>query len=117
MTQNEPANYIYLLPRFNAMKWTPEEERNWIIEYLSPTLKEASFGNLKFFIGDDVRTVFPEWSIKSFEDERARNIVTGIAIHGYVDSYISPQVLDKMKAQFPEKLLMYTETCAGVYSS
>ncbi|KAL6448955.1 hypothetical protein ACFW04_000590 [Cataglyphis niger] len=115
--QNEPVNYIYINPslNFNAMAWTPEEERDWIIEYLSPTLKKKGFEHIKIFIMEENRLIIPDWPKKVFEDKRARDIVSGIALHFYFDNVIGPHNLNGIKQLFPEKSIIYTEACAGVF--
>ncbi|XP_036139198.1 lysosomal acid glucosylceramidase isoform X2 [Monomorium pharaonis] len=117
--QNEPENYKYapLEMNLNAMKWTPIEERNWIIEYLKPTLNRNNFGHIKIFTLDDNRMSLPDWPKTVFQDARARDIISGIAMHFYFDTYISPSVLDEVKQLFPEKSLIYTEACAGAIKS
>ncbi|XP_029680713.1 putative glucosylceramidase 4 [Formica exsecta] len=115
--QNEPANYIYLSPTVNlsAMAWTSKEERDWIIEYLSPTLKRKGFGHIKIFIGEDNRLILPDWPKNVFQDERARNIISGIALHFYFDNVIMPHNLNEIKQLFPEKSIIYTEACIGFF--
>ncbi|XP_011881411.1 PREDICTED: glucosylceramidase-like [Vollenhovia emeryi] len=115
--QNEPENhkYIPLSVNLNAMTWTAEEERDWIIEYLAPTLKTKNFEHIKIFILDDNRPSLPEWPKTVFQNKTARDIVSGIALHYYFDSEVSPSVLDETKQLFPEKSLIYTEACTGVY--
>lgn len=115
--QNEPVSYIYINPtgNFNAMAWTPEEERDWIIEYLSPTLKKKGFEHIKIFIMEENRLVIPDWPKKVFQDKRARDIVSGIALHFYFDNIVGPHNLNEIKQLFPEKSIIYTEACVGVF--
>ncbi|XP_029158298.1 lysosomal acid glucosylceramidase-like [Nylanderia fulva] len=119
-SQNEPASYIYLrYMNFTSMAWTPEEERDWIIEYLSPTLQKKGFGHIKIFAMDDNRIIIPGWPNKVFQDKRARDIISGIAVHFYFDLVISPNFflfnLGEIKKNFPEKLILYTEASAGIF--
>lgn len=115
--QNEPTSYIYVSPlnNFNGMAWTPEEERDWIIEYLSPTLKRKDFGDIKIFIMEDNRHLLPDWPKKVLQDERARDIVSGIAVHFYFDDIIIAHNLNEIKRLFPEKSILYSEACNGVF--
>ncbi|CAL1684507.1 unnamed protein product [Lasius platythorax] len=115
--QNEPASYIYVEPSKNAsgMIWTPEEERDWIIEHLSPTLKKKGFEHIKIFVMDENRLVLPDWPKKIFQDKRARDIASGIAVHFYFDNVIVPYNLGEIKRLFPEKSIIYTEACVGVF--
>ncbi|KYN03848.1 Glucosylceramidase [Cyphomyrmex costatus] len=118
-TQNEPENYKYIPltsnTTINAMAWTAEEERDWVINYLAPTLKKNNFSHIKIFSLDDTRLSIPDWPKTVFEDKKARNIFSGTAVHFYFDHFISPSVLDEIKELFPEKAILYTEACAGVF--
>lgn len=117
--QNEPENYKYipLSANLNAMSWTAEEERDWIIEHLAPSLKKNGFEHIKILSLDDNRPSLPDWPKTVFQDKGARDIISGIAIHYYKDSETDPSVLDDVKQLFPEKSLMYTEACTGVVTS
>lgn len=95
------------------MASTAEEERDWVIEYLSPALKKNNFGHIKIFSGDETRLAFPAWAKTIYEDERAGEIFSGMAIHFYFDTMIGPQVLDEIQL-FPGNSLIYTEASNGV---
>lgn len=115
--QNEPENYKYLPVSVNlsSMAWTAEEQRDWLIEYLEPTLKKNDLGHIKIFTLDDNRLSLPDWAKTTYKDEKARDIISGTAIHFYFDTFVSPSVLDEIKQLFPEKSLIYTEACVGVF--
>lgn len=111
--QNEPLSHVYVPQLFNGMASTAEEERDWVIEYLSPALKKNNFGHIKIFSGDETRLAFPAWAKTIYEDERAGEIFSGMAIHFYFDTMIGPQVLDEIQL-FPGNSLIYTEASNGV---
>lgn len=115
--QNEPANNIYIPPflNFTGMTWTAEEERDWVIEYLSPTLKKKGFDHIKIFSMEENRLTLPNWPEKVFRDKRARDIISGVAVHFYFDFIIDPYNLGKIKKSFPEKSILYTEASNGVW--
>lgn len=94
---------------------TAEEERDWIIDYLWPTLKKNNFHHIKIFIMDENRIVLPFWPRKVFEKAKARNIVSGITVHMYFDFDTNPDLLDQIKRDYPEKLIFYTEGCVGPF--
>ncbi|KAL0125250.1 hypothetical protein PUN28_004409 [Cardiocondyla obscurior] len=116
-TQNEPENYKYIPQsvNLNGMRWTPEEESDWIVEYLAPTLKKNNFGNIKILTLDDNRMSLPDWPKTVFSNKKARDIIFGIAVHFYFDATVGPNVLDEVKELFPEKTLLYTEAALGVF--
>lgn len=37
----------------------------------------------------------------------------GIALHWYSDDWTGPSVMDETQAMFPDKFLLYTESCDG----
>ncbi|XP_020285849.1 glucosylceramidase-like isoform X1 [Pseudomyrmex gracilis] len=116
-SQNEPMNKLFLTAkvRLNGMQMTAEEERDWIIDYLWPTLKKNNFHHIKIFIMDENRLVLPSRPRKVFKKAEVRNIVSGIAVHMYFDFKVSPTVLDEVKRDYPEKLILITEGCIGVF--
>ncbi|XP_071558000.1 lysosomal acid glucosylceramidase-like isoform X1 [Temnothorax nylanderi] len=114
--QNEPESHKYIpFAHTNGMAWTAEEERDWIVEHLAPTLKKKGFEHIKIFSLDDNRLSLPDWPKTVFQDQKARDIISGTAIHFYFDDLIGPSVLDEIKQLFPEKSLIYTEACAGAF--
>ncbi|XP_011706061.1 PREDICTED: glucosylceramidase-like [Wasmannia auropunctata] len=124
--QNEPENYKYancdilacdfpVLFSLLGMAYTPEEERDWIVEYLAPTLKKNKFGHIKIFSMDDNRLSLPHWPKMVFQDQKARDVITGTAIHFYYDNVVNSSVLDEIKQLFPEKSLIYSEASIGIF--
>lgn len=95
------------------MKWTPEEEANWIINHLSPCLKRNNFEHIKIFTIDENRLALPDWTDRMFQHKKVRDTVAGVALHYYFDEIIGPDNLDEIKRLFPEKSIIYTEACTG----
>lgn len=92
---------------------SPKEEANWIVNYLSLALKQAGFGHIKILMGEENRDVYPERAELVFQNIKARQEIYGIALHWYFDQITSPIILNKMKEQFPDKQILYTEACNG----
>ena len=62
--QNEPTDgYIYK-HFFQAMGFTPEQQRDFIKLDLGPALHNNSFGDVKLMILDDNRLLLPYWAEK-----------------------------------------------------
>lgn len=62
--QNEPTDgYIYN-HFFQAMGFTPEQQRDFIRLDLGPALHDNGFGDLKLMILDDNRLLLPYWAEK-----------------------------------------------------
>lgn len=115
--QNEPQINIYNSDvLINGMAWTAEEQRDWVIGHLAPTLRNAGFQDIKILAGDDNRPTLPDLPKTMMASETGRAIIAGTAVHWYYDTQISPSVLDEVNKLFPEKLLLQTEACTGVAS-
>lgn len=109
-TGNEP-NFSKHTP-FIGLYWNASRQAEWIVKHLGPTLKHH---DVKIHGYDDNRDTLLSWINEmnaSYSD--AMDYVSGIGIHGYFDSVSSPSVLDETKANFSDKLLLYTEMCFGV---
>ena len=95
------------------MGWDPVDQRNWIIEFLAPQLKNSHLDYIKILVGDGQRHLLPHWVKKILIDERANKLVSGIAVHWYLDKIISVNRLDKTHKLFPDKFILYTESSSG----
>ena len=94
------------------MGWNAYQQQKWIVENIGPLLKGSEFRDLKFMILDDQRPLAPKWASEVFEDQRAHQYVDGIAVHWYADRVFPfPNVLDKVHNEFPDKFILYTESC------
>lgn len=60
--QNEPIDGNIQGFTFNAMGWTPETQRKFIVENLGPLLEEKGYGDLKLMLLDDQRVELPFWA-------------------------------------------------------
>lgn len=89
-------------------------QAKYVAENLGPELRNSKVSNVKIFSGDDQRYTFPWW----FQEMEATNpksldYVYGFAKHFYVDDITLPDVLDETKKQYPNKVIMNTESCMG----
>ncbi|CAG2064651.1 unnamed protein product, partial [Timema podura] len=106
--QNEPTVNRNNIP---VMGWSAAQERNWVANYLGPTLVEAGYGGLKIMALDDNRNNLPDWVDVVLSDEAAAEYVSGIAVHWYQDSRTNDSVLEQTHEMHPDKFLFYTEAC------
>ncbi|KAB7497477.1 putative glucosylceramidase 4 [Armadillidium nasatum] len=101
--QNEPfagtTDYGWNCCHFNA-----EDEKVFVRDYLGPTLQASGYDGLKLIIGD-----------ASHED--CSTFVDGIAVHWYEDKEVPASVLTLTHNDFPDKFLLYTESCNGTADS
>ncbi|XP_071528318.1 LOW QUALITY PROTEIN: lysosomal acid glucosylceramidase-like [Panulirus ornatus] len=108
-TQNhpEPDEVIW----WNTCIWTAEEMRDWIKESLGPTLEAAGLRRLKVMVGDDSRNKFCGFMRQVLSDSEAARYIDGVAFHWYTDSEYGPEILNQTHELFPDKFILYTESC------
>ncbi|KAK7115929.1 lysosomal acid glucosylceramidase-like [Littorina saxatilis] len=112
--QNEPTDgYIYK-HYFQAMGFTPEQQRDFIKLDLGPALHNNSFGDVKLMMLDDNRLLLPYWAEKVLSDPEAAKYVSGIGIHWYVDQFSPLLALDLTHQEFPDKFILATEATVKV---
>lgn len=115
--QNEPTDgYLYKFS-FNAMGFTPESQSDFIAKNLGPSLKSKGFGDIKIMILDDQRLFLPGWAERVFShNPQVEQYVHGIAVHWYLDSLVSPKILQLTHEKFPNKFIFATEACHALGS-
>ncbi|CAG5135396.1 unnamed protein product, partial [Candidula unifasciata] len=111
--QNEPLDGLQTNFSFQAMGFTPSQQRDFIKMDLGPALNESGFGNIKLMILDDQRLIVTLWAKSVLSDPEASKYVSGIAIHWYIDSFIPASLLEEAHNSFPDKFLFGTEACEG----
>lgn len=112
-TGNEPLDGFYygnivLLP---DLGWSPLNAGRWVRQFLGPLLRSSDFSDVKIYAGDDQRFILPFWF--KLMGEEAMEYVDGLAVHFYADNYTSPEFIDIVRKQYPEKELIMTESCTG----
>lgn len=100
-----------------SMGWDAIDQRNWLTEFLAPIMKKADLDYIKIIIGDGQRHLLPDWVNKILKDAKANKLVSGIALHWYLDKLVSINRLDKTHALYPDKFILYTESCSGLMQS
>ena len=73
-SQNRPGNPVY---------YTAEEERDFIKEYLGPTLKSQGMGDKKLIAWDHNRDLVYQRASTILNDPEAAKYVWGIGFHWY----------------------------------
>lgn len=114
--QNEPmAKQIWESCIFSA-----EDERDFLKNYLGPTLKKAGLGNKKITVWDHNRDLILQRVNTILEDAEANKYVWGIGFHWYESWSGSEQMYDnvgKVNELYPNKNLMFTEGCVEKFDS
>ncbi|KAJ9573850.1 hypothetical protein L9F63_008774, partial [Diploptera punctata] len=112
--ENEPSNGFSTNFTFNALGWTSEGERDWVANYLGPTMQKSDHQDVKIMVLDDQRPYLSTWPDIVLTDETAKSYISGIAIHWYMDIISQPSLLSEVHDAYPDVFLLYTEACNGI---
>jgi len=108
--QNEPM----AKQRWESCIFTAEEERDFIKEYLGPTLYKSGMSDKKLIAWDHNRDLIYQRASTLFNDPDAAKYVWGIGFHWYETWTGSAMQFDNLKRvseAFPDKKLIFTEGC------
>ena len=103
--QNEPA----AAQVWESCVYTAEEERDFVRDYLGPTLQKAGLGHLKIIIWDHNKDLLIERIRPSYNDPEASKFIWGAGFHWY-----GPEKFDNLQLAheaWPDKKLVFTEGC------
>jgi len=109
--QNEPA----ATQSWESCIYTPEEERDFVKNFLGPTLKNSSFPDVKLLVWDHNRGIMYQRAKVIYDDPEAAKYVWGTAFHWYVGDHF--QNVKLLNEAFPDKKLLFTEGCAYPYKT
>ncbi len=108
--QNEPL----AKQRWESCLYTAEEERDFIRDYLGPTLHRAGLADLKLIAWDHNRDLIYQRARTILGDPAAARYVWGIGFHWYetwTGGGMQFQNLQRVQEAFPETHLIFTEGC------
>lgn len=113
-TGNEPSAGRLTNYSFQALGFTPEEQRDWVALDLGPALQASSYPHTHILILDDNRLLLPHWAKVVLSDVHAGRYIHGVAVHWYMDSFVPAEIsLGVTHQLYPEYYLFGTEACAG----
>lgn len=113
-TGNEPSAGKMTNYSFQALGFTPEEQRDWVALDLGPALHASSFPSTHVLILDDNRLLLPHWAKVVLSDVHAARYIHGVAVHWYLDHFVPAEIsLGTTHHIYPEYYLFGTEACAG----
>lgn len=113
-TGNEPSAGKMTNYSFQALGFTPEEQRDWVALDLGPALQASSYPHTHILILDDNRLLLPHWAKVVLSDVHAGRYIHGVAVHWYLDSLVPAEIsLGVTHHLYPEYYLFGTEACAG----
>ena len=102
--QNEPK----AVQTWDSCIYTAEEEKEFIVKYLWPQMKQQKLDDIKIYIWDHNKERAFEWAEVLF-DEETNDILAGVAFHWYSGDHF--EALRMIREKFPEKKLMLSEAC------
>jgi glucosylceramidase len=108
--QNEPM----AVQRWESCIYTAEEERDFLKNYLGPTLEKAGLGDKNIVVWDHNRDLISDRANTIFEDPEASKYAWGIGFHWYETWTGGLPKYDNLKninESFPSKNLLFTEGC------
>jgi glucosylceramidase len=114
--QNEPM----AIQRWESCIYTADEERDFLKNYLGPTLENAGLGDKKIIVWDHNRDLISDRANTIFEDSEASKYAWGIGLHWYETWTGGLPKYDNLKninESFPSKKMLFTEGCAEGFDS
>lgn len=112
--QNEPM----AVQRWESCIYTAAEERDFLKDYLGPTLEKEGLGEKNIVVWDHNRDLLYQRSNTIFSDPEASKYAWGSGFHWYEDWKDGQPMYDRVEAiqkAFPEKKLLFTEGCNESY--
>ncbi|MBN9350983.1 MAG: glycoside hydrolase family 30 protein [Chitinophagaceae bacterium] len=113
--QNEPM----AVQKWESCVYTAEEERDFIKNYIGPTLLKNGMADKKLIAWDHNRDLVFQRSEVILNDPEAARYVWGIGYHWYETWTGGPMQFDnvrKVHETFPGKNLIFTEGCAESFN-
>jgi glucosylceramidase len=108
--QNEPM----ATQRWESCLYTATEERDFLKNYLGPTLQKNGLSNKKVIVWDHNRDLIAQRANVILSDKDAAKYAWGIGFHWYETWTGAPQNFDNTKStkeSFPNINLIFTEGC------
>lgn len=103
--QNEPA----AVQRWDSCVYSPEEERDFIRDYLGPALHQNGLKDIRVICWDHNREALYQRASVILSDPDCAQYVWGSGFHWYMDNgFDQPQAVHDA---FPDKGLLFTEGC------
>ncbi|MFA5421766.1 MAG: glycoside hydrolase family 30 protein [Bacilli bacterium] len=103
--QNEPE----AAQTWESCLFTGQEEADFILKHLAPTLKENGLANVKILAWDHNRDHILNRADAIYDNPETRALVWGLAYHWYVSS--AHENLSLVHDKYPDKHLLFTEGC------
>jgi glucosylceramidase len=112
--QNEPM----ATQKWESCIYSGEEERDFLKNYLGPTLQREGLGDKKIIAWDHNRDLIYQRASTILSDPQAAKYVWGIGYHWYEPWSGGDPMFDNVRLvheTFPEKQLIFTEGCVDAF--
>ena len=103
--QNEPD----AKQKWDSCLYSADEERDFIRDFLGPTMKKFGYNQKKIIIWDHNRDLMLKRARTVLEDPDAAQYVWGTGFHWYNGNHFDE--VQKTHDEFPDKKLIFTEGC------
>lgn len=114
--QNEPM----ATQRWESCIYTAEEERDFLKNFLGPTLHKEGMADKKVIVWDHNRDLLYQRAQTYFNDHEMSKYAWGIGFHWYEDWSGGKQMFSNVamvNKAFPNKNILFTEGCAESFDS
>jgi glucosylceramidase len=108
--QNEPM----AVQTWESCIFTAEEERDFLKDYLGPTMEKSGLGDKKIIVWDHNRDLMNQRANVIFSDPEASKYAWGLGFHWYETWTGGEPLFDnvqKVQEAYPDKNLIFTEGC------
>ncbi len=103
--QNEPM----AVQRWESCIYTAEEERDFVRDYLGPTLEQNQMGDKRVIIWDHNRGIMYQRAKVAYDDPDASKYIWGTGFHWYTGDHFNN--VGQVMQSFPDKKTIFTEGC------
>lgn len=114
--QNEPM----AVQTWESCVYTAEAERDFLKNFLGPTMKKEGLGDKKIVVWDHNRDLMNQRANVIFSDPEASKYAWGIGFHWYESWAGGAPMFDnvrKVKEAYPTKNLLFTEGCVESFDA
>ncbi len=102
-------NEVEAAQTWESCLYSPEEERDFVRDYLGPALQREGLGDVRLLVFDHNRDHMLDHARVIYDDPIAAGYVWGTAFHWYVGDWF--ENVQRLHEAYPEKKLLFTEGC------
>ncbi len=115
-TENEPM----AVQKWESCVYTAEAERDFLKNFLGPTMKKQGLGDKKIVVWDHNRDLMNQRANVIYQDPEASKYAWGMAFHWYETWAGGAPMFDnvrKVHEAYPDKKLLFTEGCVEKFDA